>query len=553
MRVAGRMNPFDEKTQSVVRRAARVIDGLGARAYLVGGAVRDGLMGKMTGDVDVVVSGSANEVGAALAESLRGHLVRLHPEFDVARVIVWRDGHRVTVDLLSLVEGGILDDLGRRDFTVNAVAIPLELAAGGDTGVFGYSRRAGGRVVDSRFRGNDGGGRGNDSGRGNDESVGMVSDSDRREAAMGGEWGLIDPLGGARDVEAGIIRAVSERVFLDDPVRLLRAVRLAAETGFEIESGTESLIRRDAHLLTRSSAERTREEFLRILAAPGAARWVGLMDGLGLLSALIPELDRARGVTQPREHYYDVFGHLLAAVDFADEIVHGRYSVEFVGEMMPGFDGMEEYFGRDASDGYSRGTILKLTALLHDIAKPDTKTIEPSGRVRFFGHSEKGEETAGEILRRLRVSRKGAGMVKRMIRHHLRPRQMAGKGELPTRRAIHRYYRDLGDVALDTLYLNMADFLAARGPLLTPSEMGTQVGVIGHILAVGPQRKTPVASRKGLLSGHDIMNEFQIESGPLVGRLLKSVAQAEAEGRVGTREEALKLARANFKTGVAGG
>ena len=528
------MNPFDEKTQSVVRRAARVIDGLGARAYLVGGAVRDGLVGKMTGDVDVVVSGSANEVGAALAESLRGHLVRLHPELDVARVIVWRDGHRVTVDLLSLVEGGILDDLGRRDFTVNAVAIPLELAARG-------------RVVDSRFRGNDGGG------RGNDESVGIVSDSDRREAAAGGEWGLIDPLGGARDVEAGVIRAVSEGVFLDDPVRLLRAVRLAAETGFGIEAGTERLIRRDAHLLTRSSAERIREEFLRILAAPGAARWVGLMDGLGLLSALIPELDRARGVTQPREHYYDVFGHLLAAVDFADEIVHGRYSVEFVGEMMPGLDGMEAHFGRDASDGHSRGTILKLTALLHDIAKPDTKTIEPSGRVRFFGHSEKGEETVGEILRRLRVSRKGAGMVKRMVRHHLRPRQMAGKGELPTRRAIHRYYRDLGDVALDTLYLNMADFLAARGPLLTPSEMGTQVGVIGHILAVGPQRKTPVASRKGLLSGHDIMNEFQIESGPLVGRLLKSVAQAEAEGRVDTREEALKLARANFKTGVAGG
>ena len=546
------MNPFDERTQSVVRRAARVIEGLGVSAYLVGGAVRDGLMGKRTRDVDMVVSGSANEVGAALAESLNGHFVRLHTTLDVARVIVWRDGHRVRVDLLSLVEGGILDDLGRRDFTVNAMAVPLELAAGG-TGAFGYARRAGGRVVDSRFRGNDGGIGGNDGGgRGNDESLRVVSDSDRREAAAGG-WKLIDPYGGARDIEAGRIRAVSESVFADDPVRLLRAVRLAAETGFGIEAGTESLIRRDAHLLTRSSAERTREEFLRILAAPGAARWVGLMDRLGLLSALIPELDRARGVTQPREHYYDVFGHLLAAVDFADEIVHGRYSVEFVGDMMPSFDGMEAHFARDASDGYSRGTILKLTALLHDIAKPETKTIEPSGRVRFFGHSEKGEETAGEILRRLRVSRRGAGMVKKMIRHHLRPRQMAGKGELPTRRAIHRYYRDLGDVGLDTLYLNMADFLAARGPLLTPSEMRTQVGVIGHILAVGPQRKTPVASRKGLLSGHDIMNEFQIESGPAVGRLLRAVARAEARGQVKTKEEALKLARVNFRTGAAGG
>ena len=492
------MNPFDERTQSVVRRAARVIEGLGVSAYLVGGAVRDGLMGRRTGDVDVVVSGSANEVGAALAESLNGYFVRLHPTLDVARVIVWRDDHRVTVDLLSLVEGGIPEDLRRRDFTVNAIATPLE-------------------------------------------------------SAVSGEWELIDPLGGARDIEAGTIRAVSESVFVDDPVRLLRAVRLAAETGFGMERETESLIRRDAHLLMKSSAERIREEFLRILAAPGAARWVGLMDGLGLLSALIPELDRARGVTQPREHYYDVFGHLLAAVDFADEIVGGRYSVEFVGEMTPKFDGMEEYFGRHASDGYSRGTILKLTALLHDIAKPDTKTIEASGRVRFFGHSEKGEEIADEILRRLRVSRKGAGMVKKMIRHHLRPRQMASKGELPTRRAIHRYYRDLGDVALDTLYLNMADFLAARGPLLTRAEMGNQTRVIAHIMEVGPQSRSPAPKRRGLLTGHDIMSELQIEPGPTVGRVLKSVARAEASGRVKTREEALKLARASIKTGVVGG
>ena len=180
--------------------------------------------------------------------------------------------------------------------------------------------------------------------------------------------------------------------------------------------------------MTESSAERIREEFLRILAAEGAARWIGMMDGLGLLSPLIPELDAARGVTQPREHYYDVFGHLAAALDYADQIVGGDYSNEIAREMTPTFEGMASYFSREASDGHSRGTFLKLTALLHDIAKPQTKTVEPSGRVRFFGHSEEGEEMAGAILSRLRVSRRGAGMVKKMIRHHLRPRQMAGKG-----------------------------------------------------------------------------------------------------------------------------
>ena len=492
------MNPFDERTQNTVRQAARIIDDLGVTAHLVGGAIRDGLLGKRTGDLDVVLSGSANEVGEVLAESLNGYFVRLHPELDVARVIVQKDDDGVTLDLLSLTDYGILDDLGRRDFTVNAIATNLN-------------------------------------------------------SAVSGEWELIDPLGGARDIETGTIRTVSESVFIDDPVRLLRAVRLAAETGFGIEAGTESLIQRDAHLITESSAERIREEFLRILAAGGAAKWVRLMDSLGLLSIVIPELDHARDVSQPREHYYDVFGHLVAALDYADQIVSNRYERDFVGEMMPTFDRMDAYFGQDASDGHTRGTFLKLTALLHDIAKPQTKTVEPSGRVRFFGHSEMGEQIAGDVLARLRIGRRGIGMVRSMVRHHLRPRQMGNKGELPTNRAIHRYYRDLGDVALDTLYLNMADFLAARGPLITPAEMRNQVRVVNHILTVGPQNQTVMASRKGLLTGHDIMDELQIGPGPLIGRLLKSVAEAEARGRIRTREEALKLARANIETGAVGG
>ena len=492
------MNPFDEKTEALVRRTAQVIDDLGVSGYLVGGAIRDGLLGKTTRDVDIVLCGSANQASEALAESLNGHIVPLPIELDAGRIIVQSGDHRVTLDILGLPGSDILPDLRRRDFTINAIATPLESAAAGS-------------------------------------------------------WELIDPLGGKLDITSRTVRATSDSVFIDDPVRMLRAVRIAAETGFAIEPRTETLIRRDASRLTGSSVERTREVLLRILAARGAAKWIRVMDSLGLLSIVIPELDRARDVSQPREHYYDVFGHLVAALDYADQIVSNRYERDFVGEMMPTFDRMDAYFGQDASDGHTRGTFLKLTALLHDIAKPQTKTVEPSGRVRFFGHSEMGEQIAGDVLARLRIGRRGIGMVRSMVRHHLRPRQMGNKGELPTNRAIHRYYRDLGDVALDTLYLNMADFLAARGPLITPAEMRNQVRVINHILTVGPQNQTVVASRKGLLTGHDIMKEFQIGPGPLIGRLLKSVAEAEARGRIRTREEALKLARANIETGAVGG
>ena len=496
------MSLFDCHTREIIARTAAFLAESRVPAYIVGGALRDALLGLPSADVDIALDGSPHRLGPRLASLLGGRFVSLDSSRDVARVIVRvivRERARSAFIDLSAMQGGSIDaDLRRRDFTIDALGLDLS-------------------------------------------------------SALSGDWKPMDPLGGSRDIRARLIRAASETAFTDDPIRLMRAVRLAAETGFAIESATQAMIRRHALHLRRSSAERVREELLRTLALPAAGRWLRMMDSLGILSAILPELDAARGVTQPKEHYYDVFGHLLAAVDFADQIASENYPPPLIGKMMPRFEGMSAHFRQEVTDGHSRGTILKLVALLHDIAKPQTKTVEPSGRVRFFGHSEKGEETAGVILTRLRVGRRGTRLAQTMIRHHLRPRQMAGRGELPTDRAIHRYYRDLADAALDTLYLNMADFLAARGPLLTPAEMERQATVIGHILAVGPQRRTPPSRRVALLTGHDIMRELRLDSGPAVGRLLRVVAEAEAGGQVKNREEALTLARTHLAAGGGGG
>ena len=493
------MKSLNSRTRALTARTADFLAARGIPAFVVGGSVRDALLGNATYDVDIVIDGSPHEIGPELAAVLEGRLVSFDVPRDMVRIVIASECSRTDIDLAKMVGDGICDDLRRRDFTVDAVAVELGEALSGD------------------FR-------------------------------------LIDPVNGVADVEAQTIRAVSDSVFTDDPVRMMRAVRIAAETGLDIDPHTQDMIRRDAGLLANSSAERLREALLRTLAAPGAGVAIERMDSLGLLSALMPELDASRGVEQPREHYYDVFGHLTAAAAHADRIVTGMYDKDFVADMMPRFDGMSDYFGREVTDGHNRGTLLKLTALLHDIAKPHTKTVEPSGRVRFFGHSEQGEQIAGEILSRLRFGRRGARLVCAMIRHHLRPRQMAGRGELPTERAIHRYYRDLGDAALDTLYLNMADFLAARGPLLTADEMAVQSRVIAHILEVGPQKpRAESFRRRGLLTGHDIMSELSLGQGPLVGRLLAEVAKAEADGSVSTRTEALSLARKFLEAGDGSG
>ena len=491
------MTPFTQQTLHIVRRVSALLSERGVRAYIVGGAVRDGLMGRTTTDVDIVLDASAHESAATIADSLDGHVVSLDSVRDIVRVAIGAQSP-VVIDLARQT-GGCLDaDLRRRDFTVDAIAVDLG-------------------------------------------------------SAIAGQWDLIDPLGGAGDVHAGIIRAVSDSVFRDDPLRLLRAARLAAETGFSIDSDTRSLIRRDADLLTESAPERVREELFRTLAAPGTRRSVEMMDDLGVLPIVIPELDAAKGVAQPKEHYYDVFGHLAAAAGYADQILNWRFENDFVAELMPSFEGFASHFAEEAVDGHTRGTLLKLTALLHDIAKPQTRTVEPTGRIRFFGHSEKGEDMVGPILRRLRVGRRGVRLVRKMVRYHLRPGQMAAKGELPTIRAIHRFYRDLGDAALDTLYLSMADFLAAIGPRLTPGKLDEHAKVIRHTLAVGPQKQVVPDPASLLLTGHDVMSELQLEPGPLVGELLGVVSKAEARGRVATRTEALELAKTYLKSGGGGG
>ena len=462
-------------------------------AYLVGGAVRDGLLGRATEDIDVAVRADAHLVGQGLAERLGGHFVSLDEAFDTTRVVVFADGRRFYIDLASF-DSSIDADLARRDFTIDAMAVSLR-------------------------------------------------------DALTGHWKLMDPHGGRVDARNRTVRAVSSGVFRADPARMMRAVRLAASLKFSLDPDTAAHIRRDARMVHSVSPERVREELLKTLAEDGARDSVRLLDELDLLSCVIPELDDARGVAQPKEHHWNVFDHMVESVGYVEQVMGQGPVDEMVTRLLPRFEGMQEHFANEVTDGHARRTLMKLTGLIHDIGKPATKSIEPSGRMRFFGHADEGARIAGVVLRRLRFGRRGVRLATTMIRHHLRPRQMAQDGALPTPRAVHRYYRDLGDAALDTLYLNMADFLAARGPELTEGQMAEQSQVIAHILNVGLQSKRPSQPVQRLIDGKDIMAEFGLGPGPLVGMLLSAVAEAEATGRLNTTEEAMELARARLKSG----
>ena len=456
----------------------------GLRAFLVGGAVRDALLGRETEDVDVAVEVSVSgmlELARELADAVEGRFVVLHHERGAARVVV---PGGTTVDLIAAPDGSARD-LARRDFTINAMAVSLN----------------------------------------------EVRSSD-------GKAEVIDLHNGCADLAAGALRVVSAGTFDDDPQRLIRAPRFAVQLGLSVTEETRSVIRLKAGMLAQTAPQRVRDELLKILAAPGAMASVRLLDDLGLLSVVIPELDEARGVSQPKEHYWDVFNHCVETVGRVEEILGRRGGDgDWALGLVPSFPGMDSHFGERISDGHSRSTLVRLSGLLHDIAKPATKTREENGRIRFLGHHKAGAEVVDEILGRLRFGMRGRQFVRGLVRHHLRPRLMAERGALPTRRAIFRYYRETGDGAIGTLYLNMADYLAARGPMLEREEWREHCELTAFILNANFER--PRAPR--LISGSDVMDEFALGPGPMIGAALDAVNEAQAAGEVATRDDAMRL------------
>ena len=459
----------------------------GLEAYLVGGAVRDRLLGREGLDLDIAVEGDAGRVAGDAAAALGWRAYPLDVARGIFRLTTTNGGPNVD---LSPVRGSIDNDLAQRDFTVDAMALPIADNAA-----------------------------------------------------------IIDPYNGAMDLDRKVIRALSPDAFVDDPGRLLRAIRLAAQLGFDIEPSTRAWMKSNAGLISSVAPERTREELLRLLGGRNTVRWLREMDELGLLCRIVPELEEARGVDQPKEHYWDVFDHCIETTGQVERLLQSEECSGFLGDDIP--VDAHGYFAQHASDGHGRLNLLKLVGLLHDISKPATKTIEPSGRIRFFGHHTEGAEVAGNILRRLRFSRAGVELASTMVEHHLRPGQMAKKGELPSRRAVYRFHRDLGDAAVDTVYLNLADYLAARGPDLEKSDWDYRRAVARHILQ-GSAATEETTRPAGLIDGHDIMRETGIAPGPRVGEMLEMVREAHSSGCISTREEALSLLAGELRAGGTG-
>lgn len=485
------VSPRSSATLSLLLAALKAVPSL-RDAYLVGGFVRDRLLERSSQDIDLAVPGDALSMAATVAQALSGRAVALDPVRGVARVICHVEGEETCHLDISSLRDGIEEDLGQRDFTIDAMAVPLRDAASGD------------RVI-------------------------------------------IDPYGGLEDLARRKVRALGPGVFADDPVRLLRGVRLAAEMHLTLDGETMAWMKAGASLLTAVAAERINEEISRLLAVAGAARWLRRLDELGLLTVIIPDLQATKGASQPKEHHWNVFEHSLETVAALEALLgeagpaRRPWISALALEAVPWSADVEAHFRLATSGGRKRSAILKLAALLHDVAKPQTKTVQSDGRIRFLGHGKVGASMAAAIMERLRFSSREVRLVTDMVRYHMRPAQLSEAHATPSRRAIYRYFRDLGMVAVDTLFLCLADHMATAGPRLDMDQWQRHCQLTAHLLRCHFEADAVVAPPK-LLDGHLLMANLGLQPGPLVGRLLETVREAQAAGAIASTEEALALA-----------
>ena len=477
--------------------------------YLVGGAVRDLLTSRLSPDFDFALPSNGISLARKVANTLHADFLPLDEERDTGRVIfISEEGTRIFLDFATYRGANLEEDLRARDFTINALAYNLR-----------------------------------------DNTI-------------------IDPLNGANDIRAKVIRACSPTSMADDPVRILRAVRQAAAFGFTIDKPTREWMKQSTDQLKSISPERLRDEIFKILQGPKADASIRALDMLGVFSHLMPELLKMKGVEQSPPHIHDVWTHTLAVLDYLDQTISGLrvgYNAEKTNDMYTGLLGLRlgrfreqiaQHFAQSLNVDRSHRSLLFFAALYHDVCKPDTKTHDETGRIRFFDHDMQGAEIAAERARSFNLSNDEVERIHTIIKNHMRIHffgsRMLAENQTPSRKAIYRFFRDTGKAGVDLILLGLADLRGTSANELTIDIWTAYLDVARILLENYWERPEEVVAPPRLLDGNDLMKELNLKPGPIIGQLLEAIRENQAAGKIENREQALSFAREEIAKGFNG-
>jgi poly(A) polymerase len=466
---------MDALLRSYLARLASLTD---QPLFLVGGPVRDLLRGgDGIRDIDLLMPAGSEVVARRFADAVGGSFFFLDEERKITRVMTGDDAGALQFDFTNFEGADLRADLARRDFTVNAMALDLRaFLAGGSLDV------------------------------------------------------IVDPFGGREDVRQRIIRVADPKVLDDDPLRLLRAVRFAATLGCSIEGRTAAEIRKRADLITRPSPERIRDELFLILAENGVGAHLLLLESLGLLVRLLPELLPLRDFTPGGHHRYDILTHSVRTADYVDAVR------DELRHLAPQHDeALRDHLEELLEHRIPRKAALRFACLLHDIAKADTYSRDDEGEVHFYGHDQQGADRAAVICRRFRLSRSTEAVVERLVRHHMRPLALAAPNG-PSKRALYRYCRDLKDALPESIVLSLADAKATSEVM--PGEGFTDTRQTAVLILDYYYGRFLKVEAKPFITGDDLIARG-MQPGPRFREILDAVRAKQAEGALRDRDEAL--------------
>ncbi|MDI6641820.1 MAG: HD domain-containing protein [Elusimicrobiota bacterium] len=460
--------------------------------YLVGGAIRDFLLERNLVDLDFVVTKNVLYIANKFAQKFKTKLIVLDDVNRIYRIVLDKQvGEILTVDF-SLMRGrNIYEDLSGRDFTINAIALQLPTASSSNQ----LTMHEGFLHLATPLRNN-----------------------------------LIDPYNGRLDITKKIVRHISEKNFVGDPLRLLRAYRLKAELKFNISRKTKKVIEKYSYLVSKPAKERIRDELIKIFQSENSYKVLDELDKVGIGERIFPEIKKIKQST--KKHYFHPQGLWQ----------HSKLTLKSLERILcePERFLAQEITSKTLLHISNRTYLLKLISLFHDISKPQTvKKI--SGRTRFFGHETSGAKQIGKMLTRLHFSKKDIQIAQKIVKNHMRPGSLA-QSKILTQKALYRFFRDLGDESVDLLIVSLADRMSYVGISTNQKEIDKHKNFVSKLIEKFFEHKERQAQPK-LIDGYVVMNKFGLSPGPIIGSILKLVEENQAVGKINSQEEAIELIR----------
>lgn len=416
--------------------------------FIVGGYLRDFLIGKKSRDLDLVVYGDAKKFA-----SLFGNPFKLKEEFDEWRVVY--DGK--IIDVLGL-EQDIICDLKRRDFTINSMAMNVKTLE------------------------------------------------------------FFDPFDGIKDLKSGIIKANSSKNIKEDPIRILRGLRMMCELDFIIEDNTMKIFKEYAGLLQHTAPERIHQELVFIFSTSNSYKCI-IPE---IYDVIFPGFLKMKEIKGSMNTNYSLIEHSVLSLKYFEEIIDDTEILKY----------FRKHIKRYLKD---KLYLLRIATLLHDIKKPDTMLIDD--KVHFYGHDKEGAEWFKKISRKLRFSNKEIDYIYNLLRNHMWIHLLSNT-QL-TEKAIRRIIFKMGEDVIGLILFTLADEKASGGEN-SPKILDTSNKIISYYYT---KRK----EIKPVIMGRDIIEHFKLQESPEIGRLIKIAQTAYIEGIVKNKKEAIELLKENIK------